>query len=1044
MDNSKIDNNNNIINDDDDDDVCKNLNADLKNKPNDENESNDENEENKENIEYIINEEGEEIKNTSDKQLIYGNGDLNLNFLNTITKQIFDEMFKTGNNIMQPNSFGFDIKIENFDSEGKKYEKNIHSSNGQIFYDIQKKDQFDESSLSNNLINNDKDTKNDNNDKLAPPCNIKLNLNDKLNKVDYASSIGDIQYLNEWLILNIDSENKFIGLQEDYSTESLDMASSNGKINILDWWKNTHLKYNIELKYTKKAINLASKNDKIDVLNWWINSNLELKYSYDAIDYASAECKLTTLDWWLKGMNDKKLNFEYSTDAIDNFRLDKNKLNKLVNWWKNTIKTNKDIKFKYTRKFIDYLETCEYIDIYNFLVKNDMINKNDKFNLIPKKINLIPNNSKNDEDMSKFFELFGIKPVIVKQKDGSNSKYNIDSFPEDIKMHIKEKEEELNNNMLINGKAKEYIDNLIKIPFGKYKFEKIFCFIGDLINKINSINQLSSNENIKKYKIVNESDLIKFLNFIKVFPDNTYYKYNIFYNMFIKCRTKYIEYVDKILNETVYGHFSTKKQIKCIISQWLSGGFKLGIVIGIQGPPGVGKTTIIKEALSKCLIDFIDYDLESEQPFIKMIDIDMEKELLNPRPFCFTSLGGTTNGSTLSGHNITYHGSTSGDIVKHLKNAGIMNPILYFDELDKISKTEYGSEIASVLTHITDPAQNSHFTDRYFAEVKIDLSKAIIVFSYNESNKIDRILLDRIQEIKLNPIKPQEKLIICNKFIIPEICSQLGYNIDDITINNNIINNIINDYTMEAGVRKLKEKIFEVFRMNHLDLITNSEKNKNNNKIISEQFIFNVFADYPKINHKKIEQTNMIGCINGMFASTLGLGGITPIQVRQIYLKETFGINITGSIEKVMEESVKVAKTVAWNLLTTEEQNIIIQNWDSRGFHIHFPDGSTSKDGPSAGTAITCAIYSLLTGKPIVYNIAITGEIDLNGNVTQIGGLDAKLNGAKNAGVKLALVPKENQRELNIVIKNNPKLINKNFKVYTISNILDVFKYIFK
>jgi ATP-dependent Lon protease len=185
-----------------------------------------------------------------------------------------------------------------------------------------------------------------------------------------------------------------------------------------------------------------------------------------------------------------------------------------------------------------------------------------------------------------------------------------------------------------------------------------------------------------------------------------------------------------------------------------------------------------------------------------------------------------------------------------------------------------------------------------------------------------------------------------------------------------------------------------------------------------------------------------VGCINGLYASTLGIGGITPIQAKQIFSKENLSIGITGSVEKVMEESVRVAKTVAWNLLTREEQDQVIKSWDSRGIHVHFPDGSTSKDGPSGGTAITCAIYSLLTGKPIKSNVAITGEIELNGNVTQIGGLDAKLNGAKRAGVKLVLVPEENHRELEIVKRNNPELINNNFKVYKISHVTQALKYI--
>jgi ATP-dependent Lon protease len=937
----------------------------------------------------------------------------------------------------------FDFIVENYDDNGKKETVSISSSDGNISLNDKNID---------DVLKNDNDNEKDNRTNRKGHVGIKKDnlqtvkkIYGKLkSKIDYASSVGDLKLLDEW-ISQADS------IQPDsYTSESIDNASANGKIEVLEWWKNASAKYNIELKYTEKAINLASKYGKIDSLNWWINSGLELKYNHNAIDYASSEGDIEILDWWLfKSSKDKVVKFKYTSNAIDNAKLEEPKLLKLVKWWNNARINNTDIvgSFEYTRDFIDYLESWNYIQVYDYLVENELISNDERFNPPSSKpTNKTSNKMSNDSGIVKMFEFMGIPIGLSSSSSGSkkqtksSSKYDLESLPEDIQKHIAEKEEELNNNMMINGKAKEYIDNLVKIPFGKYKFEKIFCFVNDLINKINLINSSSSSDFVKEFKLSNESDLIKFFDSTKFYPDDTYLKYQKLYTNFVEIRKNYMSYVDEVLNDCVYGHDGTKKHIKCIISQWLSGGFKLGVVIGIQGPPGVGKTTMIKGALSKCLVDFVNYDLDIDTPFIVQLDNE-EMKNSKSRPFCFTSLGGTTNGSTLSGHNITYHGATSGDIVKHLKEAEIMNPIIYFDELDKISNTEHGHEISSVLTHITDPAQNSHFTDRYFAEVKIDLSKAIIVFSYNDTKKIDRILLDRIQEIRLNPIKPKEKLIICRKFIIPEVCSQLGYNPSDINISDNELNTIINEYTMEAGVRKLKEKLFEVFRMRHLELIENPEMKISNT--IGSKFVSDTFGEYPKITHKKIKSSNMIGCINGMYASVSGLGGITPIQVKQIYCKDLLGISITGSVEKVMEESVRVAKTVGWNLLTREQQDQVIKNWDSRGFHIHFPDGATPKDGPSGGTAITCAIYSLLVSKPVKNNVAITGEIDLDGNVTEIGGLDAKLNGAKKAGVKLALVPKENQRELEIVKKNNPELIGKNFKVIQISHVKDALKYIF-
>ena len=974
------------------------------------------------------------------------------NPMNSILQQFIKNSFsKTNDNVnngMLPVSF--DLVIENYDQDGKKVTKTISSSGGKITCDIT-------NDAINETISNESDSdkfvstesKFDKmNDSLKKIKNTQNNNTKSLKRVDYASAIGDVYFLNKW--------SESVIRPDSYTTESLDNASANGHIEVLNWWKNANEKFGVELKYTEKAMNLASKHGKIESLNWWFDSGLKLKYDHNGIDWASSECRIDVLDWWfvksMKSNEDKSINFEYTSNSIDNAKLPESSLLELVKWWNSVKNLNPNIKFKYTKDFINYLEAWRYKKTFDYLIHNKMIDENEKINMVgynySEKFPEVTNVYKkyDDKDTFKMFEFLGI-PIGIggsqsmgKKQQKTSSKYDLDSLPEDIQKHIKEKEEELNNNIMINGKAKEYIDNLIKIPFGKYKYEKIFCFLDDLINKINSINLSSSNDNMKKCKLLNESDLNKFFDSIKYFPENTYDVYQKLYKEFINIRKNYMMYVDQILNNCVYGHEATKKHIKCIISQWLSGGFKLGVVIGIQGPPGVGKTTMIKGALSKCLIDYIDYDLDKNEPYIIQLNEESIKNSTS-RPFCFTSLGGTTNGSTLSGHNIAYHGATSGDIVKHLKEAKIMNPIIYFDELDKISNTEHGHEISSVLTHITDPAQNSHFTDRYFSEVKIDLSKAIIVFSYNDTNKIDRILLDRIQEIKLKPIKPKEKLVICKKFIIPEVCLQLGYNETDVNISDDELNTVINEYTMEAGVRKLKEKIFEIFRMRHLEYISNPDSKLSNS--IDSKFILDTFSDYAKINYNKIKSHDSIGCINGLYASVSGLGGIVPIQVKQTYNKELLGINITGSIEKVMEESVKVAKTVAWDLLTEVEQNNVINKWESRGLHVHFPDGATPKDGPSAGTAITCAIYSLLTSKSIKNIVGITGEIDLDGNVTEIGGLDAKLNGAKKAGVKVALIPKSNSREFDVVKKNNPDLIDKNFKVIKISHVKDAFKYIF-
>jgi ATP-dependent Lon protease len=851
--------------------------------------------------------------------------------------------------------------------------------------------------------------------------NVQQNNNTKSSKknmVDFYCSTGDLDSLNSYY----DSVNKD-EFEKNYTAVSMDSASLTNNINVLNWWLDKYNKDNVELKYSINALDNSSKLGLINILDWWYSSNLNLKYTERAIDLANITGQLSSLNWWLNKSKEEnsKVEFKYSKKSFDRCKLEENEIMDLVKWWKD----NK-LEIKYSNEFIDFMGENRMSKLHKYLIDNKMIKQHETLNIQP---NRMPQRN-----------VINIMDLI-NGKTKSKPNYDTEGFPEEIIKHIEEKEAELDNNMLINGKAKEYIDSLVKIPFGKFRNEKIFKFMEDFINKLNSAikekyEETSALENDKLQSLVilkNESDIIKF--FKNDQCKTTYNKLYDLYLEFIKLRVKYIGYIDQLLNETIFGHESTKKQFKCIISQWLSGGLNKGIVIGVQGPPGVGKTSLIKGALAKCLVDFIDYNLEDFT--IKIV----EETENNSRPFSFISLGGSANGSTLIGHNITYHGSTHGDIVKCLKQAKVMNPIIFFDELDKISKTENGYEISSVLTHITDPVQNEHFTDRYFTEVSIDLSKAIIVFSYNDASKIDRILLDRIKEINVSAISVREKVMIAKNFLIPEICKNIGYSKDDITLTDEQIKSVILEYTFEAGVRKLKEKLEEIIRCVHLDRLMKQDISEIDT--IENNYIQEVMNEHHKINLKKINSEPKVGCINGMYATSNGLGDIMYIQVKKTYNKEPLTLQTTGSLEKVISESMNVAKTVAWNLLKPVERNLIINSFTNTGLHIHCPDGSTSKDGPSAGAAITCAIYSLFLNKSIKNNISMTGEIDLDGNITAIGGLDTKLTGAKRAGVKIAYVPEENRRDVDILIKKMPELIDIDFKIEFLSHISQAISKIF-
>jgi endopeptidase La len=478
----------------------------------------------------------------------------------------------------------------------------------------------------------------------------------------------------------------------------------------------------------------------------------------------------------------------------------------------------------------------------------------------------------------------------------------------------------------------------------------------------------------------------------------------------------------KILNKCVYGQDDAKRHIERLIAQWINGKME-GNVFGLQGPPGVGKTTLCRQGLSKCLVD----------------------DDGNSRPFAFLALGGSSNASFLVGHSYTYVGSTWGRIIDILIETKCMNPVIYIDELDKVSETERGREIIGILTHLTDPSQNAEFSDKYFAGIKFNLSKALIAFSYNDSSQINPILRDRITEVKVKSITKKEKLYIVKHYLMPEILEIVGYKKGDIIIGDNEINYIIENYTYEAGVRKLKERLFELLREINLLRILGTEK-INLPFAITEKFIKDKFSDKPTVQYKKIAKEPEIGLVNGLYATSVGTGGITIIEVMKTPSDTRLSLELTGKQGKVMQESMKCAKTIAWNLLPNEikkDINVESKECGSFGLHIHCPEAATPKDGPSAGIAITTAILSRLCKVKVLNTIAMTGEIDLNGKVHAIGGLESKLTGAKRAGVTKVLIPEENEDDYNKFLNSFTTEAEKenfieNFEIITVANIEQV------
>lgn len=603
---------------------------------------------------------------------------------------------------------------------------------------------------------------------------------------------------------------------------------------------------------------------------------------------------------------------------------------------------------------------------------------------------------------------------------------------ENIRRKAREKLKEIKNSRDGNDKASKYLDGLLQIPFGIYRKEKMLRFLDDFRDKMDStISSLDEHmgsrptsdedEDVQAldvqdhghhllaellpklkagHRTENEIDniaasiktereellnLSNYSDFVQDFSDHFETLWESWTNFKVD-RKQYLTQVNDVLGSCIYGQDEAKRRIESLTAQWINGEMS-GVVFGFQGYPGTGKTTLARQGISKCLMD----------------------ENGESRPFYMISLGGSTGSSTLIGHGYTYVGSQWGKLVDCLREAKVMNPILYFDELDKVSDTPRGEEIIRVLTHLTDPEQNSEITDRYF-NIPFDFSKALIIFSYNNRDKIDDILMDRIYEVRFKQYKKKDKVHIAKHYILPRILKSAGFSEDTVLFSEELLGYVVENYTIEAGVRDMKDKLTEIIREFNLRRIYDDQTYQLPYQI-TEDLVDDILKRRNKITITEIPKTNQIGWVNGLYATSVGTGGITVIQAFDTPADSKYQLELTGKLGDVMKESVRCAKTIGWRIFNVEDKERVNKEWSENALHIHFPAAGTAKDGPSAGAAITTAFISYFSKLPVRNYIAMTGEIDLYGNVRAIGGLQCKVEGGQRAGVKLILIPRDNESD---------------------------------
>lgn len=576
-----------------------------------------------------------------------------------------------------------------------------------------------------------------------------------------------------------------------------------------------------------------------------------------------------------------------------------------------------------------------------------------------------------------------------------------------------------NKNLLL-----KHID-IINSILNKHKFEKtIVCLattkkdelIEKIINTIEIIDNIILKDFTNVFLKIPKTDIYSSIKTnIKSLEDKT------------ETITSYLCEVKNTLDTVVHGHHNAKKQVERVIGQWINSGGNSdeSHVLGFEGNPGIGKTTLAK-GLAKCLLD----------------------ENGISRPFALIAIGGDSNSSSLIGHSYTYVGSTWGQIVQILMDKKCMNPIILIDEVDKISKTEHGREIYGVLTHMLDPTQNLHFQDKYFSGIDIDLSKVLFILSYNDSESIDKIMLDRIHRIKFDSLTLEDKISICNKHLLPDLYSKIGLD-GTIFFSDEVLKFIIEQYTMEPGVRKMKEKLFEIVGEINLEILKGTLQNVELPIKITIDEITNKYFKDKRINKiQKIHMTSEIGVINALWANEMAQGGILPLQVSFVPSNKFLDLTLTGSLGDVMKESIQVSMTTAWNLTTFENQQKIIAKYNNTqsnqvyGLHIHCPNISTKKDGPSATAAFTVIIYSLFNNLKIKNYVGMTGETSFDYCLTEIGGLREKIIHSIPAGITEFIYPCENQKDFEKIMETYKDLLN-GISFHPVKTIYEVFEIIF-
>jgi len=457
-----------------------------------------------------------------------------------------------------------------------------------------------------------------------------------------------------------------------------------------------------------------------------------------------------------------------------------------------------------------------------------------------------------------------------------------------------------------------------------------------------------------------------------------------------------IKEAEKILNEDHYGLEKVKERILEYLSLRQLVKNPKGVILGLVGPPGVGKSSLGKSIARA-----------------------------TGRKFVRLSLGGVRDEAEIRGHRRTYIGAYPGRMIQMIKKAGTKNPVFLLDEVDKMS-VDFRGDPSSALMEVLDPEQNGTFLDHYI-DTEFDLSQVMFIVTANVLKTIPDPLIDRMEIIRIPGYTEEEKLQIGKKFLLPKQLKTHGLDKSNIKISDATLKKLINDYTREAGVRNIERELTSLCRKIVKKVVT---KGKDYSEYISPKKL-EQYLGIPRFRRSGIDKKDEIGVAIGMAWTEFG-GELLTFEVTKIHGKGNF--IYTGQLGEIMQESAQAAFSYVKGKMY--ELNIAKDLHKNFDIHIHVPEAATPKEGPSAGITLATSIISLLTENPVSKKVAMSGELTLKGKVLPVGGVKEKLLAAHREGIKEAILPLDNMCDL----KELPKKIKKDIKIHFVETMDEVLK----